>query len=319
MSPATGGLHHVTAIAGDPQANADFYVGLLGLRFVKRTVNHDDTGTYHFYFGDCEGTPGTNITFFPWTDQGRQGQFGAGQTSAVAYRIPESARDYWVDRLDGHGVAVEQTTRFGESVLQFEDPDGISLELVAADGESPAVPWPDSPVPADHQLRGFHSVTLAVESVGPTAEILTSVLGYEHETTEDGRHRYRSGPGGFASVVDVVETDADRGRMGVGTVHHVAFRAPDVEALESYRETYHEMGLRTSEIIDRSYFHAVYARESGGVLFEISTMEPGFTVDEAVDDLGSSLALPAWLEADRETIEQQLPPFDGPTVPPEDQ
>ncbi|WP_284008464.1 ring-cleaving dioxygenase [Haloarcula pelagica] len=313
--PVTTGLHHVTAIAGDPQANADFYVGLLGLRFVKRTVNHDDTGTYHFYFGDYEGTPGTNVTFFPWTERGRRGEFGAGQTRAIAYRIPVAAVDYWVDRLETNGVAVERAERFGEPVLRFEDPDGIGLELVAAGGESPAVPWPDGPVPADRQLQGFHSVTLAVESLGPTADVLTDVLGFEEDGTEDGRHRYRSGPGGFAAVVDLVETDADRGRMGVGTVHHVAFRAESVAELREFRTAYHERDIRTSDIVDRSYFHALYAREPGGVLFELSTPEPGFTADEALADLGSSLVLPEWLEADREAIEAQLPAFDGPTVP----
>ncbi|WP_254271560.1 ring-cleaving dioxygenase [Haloarcula marina] len=317
MSPETTGLHHVTAIAGDPQRNADFYVGVLGLRFVKRTVNHDDTGTYHFYFGDGEGTPGTNITFFPWTDRGRQGEFGAGQTQHTAYLIPEDAVEYWTERLESHGITVERTERFDETVLQFEDPDGIGLELVAADAETDAVPWPDGPVPEEHQLRGFYSVTLAVESVGPTAEILTDVLGYEHEATEDGRHRYRSAGGGFGSVLDVVETDQERGRMGVGTVHHVAFRAESTEEQAAYREAYIEKGLEPSEIIDRKYFHAIYAREPGGVLFEISTMGPGFTADEDFGELGESLTLPDWLEDEREAIEAQLPPFEGPNAPAE--
>ncbi|MBX0294558.1 ring-cleaving dioxygenase [Haloarcula nitratireducens] len=315
MAPDIPGLHHVTAIAGDPQRNADFYVGTLGLRFVKRTVNHDDTGTYHFYFGDGEGTPGTNITFFPWTNQGREGRFGAGQTQDTAYLVPEDSVEYWTERLDSHGVAVERTERFGETVLQFEDPDGIGLELVAADAETDAVSWVDSPVPEEHQLRGFHSVTLAVPSVEPTAGLLTEMFGYAHEATEGDRHRYRSAAGGFGSVVDLVETDDDYGQMGVGTVHHVAFRADDVEALEAFRDEYLERGLRPSEVIDRVYFHALYAREPNGILFEISTMEPGFTADESLDELGSSLALPGWVEDERKTIERQLPDFDGPTIP----
>ncbi|WP_423999011.1 ring-cleaving dioxygenase [Haloarcula salina] len=312
MPPDAGGLHHVTAIAGDPERNAEFYVETLGLRFVKRTVNHDDPGTYHFYYGDGEGTPGTNVTFFPWTDAGRRGTFGAGQTQTTAYLVDEGSLDYWLDRLGDRGVDVTRTERFDETVLRFEDPDGITLELVATDAPSDAVPWDASPVPAEHQLRGFHGVTLALSDVEPTAEVLTDVLGYAHETTADGRRRYRSASDGPGSVVDLVETDLERGRMGVGTVHHVAFRAENTAELEGYREAYQERGISPSPIIDRTYFHALYAREPGGVLFEISTMGPGFTIDEDQNDLGSRLTLPEKLEPDRDAIERQLPPFDGP-------
>ncbi|OIB58606.1 ring-cleaving dioxygenase [Natrialba sp. SSL1] len=328
MSPTTPGLHHVTAIAGDPQENADFYVGTLGLRFVKRTVNHDDTGTYHFYFGDEGGTPGTNITFFPWSDRGRQGEFGAGQTQATAYLIPTDSVDYWQDRLESAGLAVDRTERFGEPVLGFSDPDGIRLELVAPGddviAESDATPWEDGPVPTEHQLRGFHSVTLAVSEFGPTATILTDVLGYELEAEDETgadtassanrRRRYRSAAGGPASVVDLVETDAGRGRMGVGTVHHVAFEAADLDEQAQWREAYAEQGLSPSEVIDRKYFQSVYTREPGGVLFEMATTGPGFTADEEYEELGSSLVLPEHLEDERERIESQLPAFDGPEV-----
>jgi glyoxalase family protein len=314
MPPTTAGLHHVTAIAGDPQANADFYVGTLGLRFVKRTVNHDDTGTYHFYFGDNEGTPGTNITFFPWTETGREGEFGAGQTRDTAYLIPPESEDYWRDRLDDHGVEYASTTRFGEPVLQFDDPDGIGLELVASDAasESAAEPWPDGPVPAKHQLRGFHSVTLAVAEFEPTAEILTDVLGYEQvaETTE--RRRFRAPGEGPHSRIDLVETDAPRGRMGVGTVHHVAFQAESTDEEEAWAAAYRERGLNSSGIIDRKYFQSLYCREPGGVLFEIATNGPGFTEDESVAALGSSLVLPEWLEDERADIEAALPDFEPP-------
>ncbi|WP_323171326.1 ring-cleaving dioxygenase [Natrialba sp. PRR66] len=318
MSPTTPGLHHVTAIAGDPDRNAEFYVGTLGLRFVKQTVNHDDPGSYHFYFGDEGGTPGTNITFFPWTDRGRRGEFGAGQTQATAYLIRPDSIDYWLDRLESEGIDVERIQRFDETVLRFADPDGIELELVApaddAAAESDATPWEDGPVPTDHQLRGFHSVTLAVSEFGPTETILTDVLGYELEAEADGRRRYRSAAGGPGSIVDLVETDAGRGRMGVGTVHHVAFEAADLEEQERWREAYAEQGLSPSEVIDRKYFQSVYTREPGGVLFEMATTEPGFTADEDRDELGSSLALPEWLEDERERIESQLPSFDGPAV-----
>lgn len=314
MTPTTPGLHHVTAIAGDPQRNADFYVSVLGLRFVKRTVNHDDPGTYHFYFGDGEGTPGTNITFFPWTKTGRKGQFGAGQAETVAYTIPESSVDYWTERLESEGVAVEQTERLGETVLQFEDPDGIGLELVASEPPDAAVSWDGSPVPESHQLRGLHSVTLAVESVEPTAALLTDILGYSHEATADGRHRYRAA-GELGTVIDIVETDIERGRMGVGTVHHVAVRADDIEELAAYKEAYAEQDINASAILDRTYFHALYARGPGQVLFEISTAEPGFTADEELSELGTSLVLPEQLEPDRESIESQLPEFDTAWLP----
>ncbi|MFC7214386.1 ring-cleaving dioxygenase [Saliphagus sp. GCM10025334] len=316
MEPTTPGIHHVTAIAGDPQRNAEFYVETLGLRFVKRTVNHDDTGTYHFYFGDGEGTPGTNITFFPWTDGGRRGQFGAGQTRDTAYLIPPDSVEYWIDRLESAGVEVDQDERFSEPVIGFDEPDGIGLEFVASEEalEADAQPWPESPVPADHQARGFHSVTLAVSAFGPTASVLTDVLGFELEAEAGGRRRYRATGGGPGSIVDLVETDAARGRMGVGTVHHVAFEAADLEEQERWREAFADHGLNATEIIDRKYFRSIYSREPGGVLFEMATTEPGFTVDEDVDDLGSGLMLPEWLESERDRIEAQLPEFDPETI-----
>ncbi|AGB36734.1 ring-cleaving dioxygenase [Natronococcus occultus] len=328
MAPETPGLHHVTAIAGDPQRNADFYVGTLGLRLVKRTVNHDDPGTYHLYFGDGEGTPGTNVTFFPWTDEGRPGQFGAGQTKTTAYRVPSASVDYWRDRLESRGVAVDVAERFGETVLRFEDPDGIEFELVAtseahsvsdsASGGSNATPWTDGPVPTDHQLRGFHGVTLAVDSMAPTAAVLTDVLGYELADEAEGRRRYRSAAGGPGSIVDLVETDAGRGRMGVGTVHHVAFSVADVEEQAAWREAFADHGLSPTEVIDRKYFRSIYVREPGGVLVEMATTGPGFAVDEDAAELGSELVLPDHLEDERERIEAQLPPFDGPTVDADD-
>lgn len=317
MTPTTPGLHHVTAIAGDPQTNVDFYVGTLGLRFVKRTVNHDDTGTYHFYFGDEQGTPGTTITFFPWTVQGRSGQFGAGQTRDTAYLIRPDSVDYWADRLESRGVAIDRSERFGEPVLGFEDPDGIGLELVASEqaGESDARQWEDGPVPAEHQVRGFHSVTLAISALEPTAGVLTDVLGYELDDESDGRRRYRTPAAGPGSIVDLVETEAGRGRMGVGTVHHVAFEAADVEEQEEWRTAFEGHGLTVTQVIDRKYFQAIYSREPGGVLFEVATTGPGFTVDEDVEELGSNLTLPAWLEDEREQIEARVPEFDGPNVP----
>lgn len=314
MSPQTSGLHHVTAIVGDPQTNADFYVGTLGLRMVKRTVNHDDTGTYHFYFADGEGTPGTTITLFPWGEDGHQGTFGAGQTQTTAYLIPADSIDYWADRLAETDVEYDRKRRFDEELLRFTDPDGVGLALVAADAPSDAVPWADSPVPERHQLRGLYSATLAVRDFEPTAEVLTDVLGFELEAETDERRRYRSATGGPGSLVDLVETDRGRGEMGIGTVHHVAFEVADTDEHEQFREAYAAAGLDPSGTVDRTYFESTYTREPGGVLFEMATPEPGFTADEPLDDLGSRLVLPERLESRRAEIEAQLPPFDGPPV-----
>ena len=315
MSPTTPGLHHVTAIASDPQRTAEFYVETLGLRFVKKTVNHDDKYTYHLYFGDSEGTPGTNITLFPWGERGRSGQFGDGQTRTTAYFVPEGSLDYWRERLESHGISVDgPTERFGETVIEFDDPDGITLALVATDDAPDGQPWDDSPVPTEHQLRGFHSVTLAVSEIDPTATVLTDGLGYEFEAEENGRHRYRSDAGGPGSIVDLVETDHGRGRMGVGTVHHVAYKAEDTDEQEQWREQLSEQGLRVTDIVDRVYFKSIYFREPGGVLFEIATMEPGFTADQSQDELGRDLALPEWLEDERDEIESRLPSFEGPSL-----
>jgi len=316
MTLTTPGLHHVTAIAGDPARNATFYVDTLGLRFVKRTVNHDDTKAYHFYFGDCEGTPGTNITFFPWTDRGRQGEFGAGQTQATAYLIHPDSLEYWTERLESRGVDVDCSERFSETVLQFDDPDGIELELVASEvaEDADAKPWEESEIPADHQLRGLYGVTLAVAEFGPTASTLTDVLGLELESEEDGRRRYRASGGGPGSIVDLVETELGRGQIGVGTVHHVAFKVSDVEEQERWRNAFTDNGQKATEVVDRKYFKSIYSRGPGGVLLEMATTTPGFSVDEDLDELGSRLTLPEWLEDERAEIEAGLPDFDPETV-----
>ena len=293
----TPGIHHVTAIAGDPERNAEFYVGTLGLRLVKRTVNHDDTGTYHFYFGDGEGTPGT------------KGEFGAGQTAFVAFSIPRDSVDYWTDRLEDRGVEYERTERFGETVLRFDDPDGVGLELVAGEDERPGEPWTDGPVPAEHQIRGFHGVTLAVADATPTARVLEGI-GFERRDRTDGRTRFSTGADRIGTVVDLVETERSRGRMGVGTVHHVAFELPDEDAQREMRERLRSFGMDATDVIDRVYFRSIYAREPGGVLFEFATPEPGFTADEPAEALGERLALPEWLEDRREEIEASLPEFD---------
>lgn len=309
--PSTPGLHHVTAIAGDPSRNAEFYVETLGLRLVKQTVNHDDKYTYHLYYGDHEGTPGTNITFFPWP-QGRRGKPGAGQARGTAYRIPPGSLDYWRERLESRDVVVDRETRFGEEVLGFTDPDGNRIELAAAEGEDLTSAWSDAPVPPEHRLRGFHSVSLQVREAGPTEKVLTDIMGYTHAATEGGRRRYRSGEGGPGSIVDLVETDAAPGRVGVGSVHHVAYKSRDLDEQEEWREALMDYGLRPTGVIDRVYFRSVYVREPGGVLFEFATVGPGFTVDEDVEELGTHLVLPDWLEDERSEIEAHLPQFNQP-------
>ena len=307
MSDRTDGIHHVTAISGDARETADFYAGVLGLRLVKKTVNFDDPSTYHLYFGDETGSPGTILTFFPFGG-GYGGRVGKGQTSATAFSIPEGSVAFWDDRLDDLGVdADEPVERFGETVLPLRDGDGQPIELVEAD--SPVEPWADGPVPAEHALRGFHGITLRSARPDATAEVLER-LGYERGDEEGDRSRFRAA-GDRAAVVDVRDPgDAMGGRQGSGTVHHVAFRAPDDDAQFAWRDRLIEAGLHVTGQKDRQYFRSIYFREPGGVLFEIATDGPGFTRDEDVAELGTDLKLPPWLEEDREFLEQRLPPVE---------
>lgn len=300
----TTGIHHVTSIASDPQQNVNFYTEVLGLRLVKQTVNFDDKYTYHLYYGDEVGTPGTILTFFPF-ENGRPGSVGRGQTSATAFVIPEGSIEYWIDRLKSHDVEVDSPrTRFDETVVPFRDHDGQPIELVTSSTD--VEPWADSPVPAENAVRGFHGVTL--ESLNPeqTRQVLDT-LGYESTEQNEDLTRYRAS-GDRAAVVDVRErSDAPRGRQGVGTVHHVAFRAPDEETQLSWREKLTDSGLQVTPQKDRQYFKSIYFREPGGILFEIATDGPGFTRDESEADLGTKLKLPPWLESERVTLEERLP------------
>lgn len=311
----TPGIHHVTAIAGDAQRTLDFYAGVLGLRLVKRTVNFDDPSTYHLYFGDRTGRPGTLLTFFPW-GQAPRGRRGAGQVATVALRAPPGSLSYWLHRLESCGVAFDPPReRFGEQVVPFRDPDGLALELVVGDGGE-ADPWPGSPVPTEHALRGVAGVALAVEGFEHTAETLTDVLGFEADGESCGRHRFApkddgetaddDGAANGSATVDVEPAPAAPGRVGVGTVHHVAFRGDDPDA---WRERVVDAGFDATPVIDRRYFRSVYFREPGGVLFEIATDGPGFTVDEPAASLGSALRVPEWLAGDRHVIEAGLPPL----------
>lgn len=312
MTPTVPGLHHVTAIASDPQANVAFHTDVLGLRLIKRTVNFDDPSTYHLYYGDEVGTPGTVMTFFPFGN-GRSGTVGRGQASATAYTVPPGSLDYWEERLADHDVETgDVSERFDERVLPFRDADGQPYELVT--GESDIDPWEGGPVPAEHSIRGFHGVTLDSLAPEDTGAVLET-MGYDRVGTEplsigDGeRIRYRSG-GSRAAVVDVLDRpDGERGVQGIGTVHHVAFRTENDDGQAHWQEQFRDDGYDVTEQKDRQYFRSIYFREAGGILFEIATDEPGFTRDERVDELGEALKLPPWLEGKRDRLETQLPPL----------
>jgi glyoxalase family protein len=302
------GLHHVTAIATDPARNVDFYASVLGLRLIKQTVNFDAPDTYHLYYGNEAGTPGTVMTFFPWPGSPR-GRRGTGQATTTSFSIPEGALGYWSDRLAAMGVEVaEQSTRVSDEILSFEDPDGLLVQLVAHAGTDPTTPWEGSEVPGEHQIRGFHSVTLTERGGDATTSMLTEMLGFSLVEEDGDRLRFAVGGGGPGRQVDVVvEPDAPQGLVAAGTVHHIAWRAPDDETEVRWREQLVAEGVQVTPIIDRQYFHSIYFREPGGVLLEVATDAPGFDVDEPLLELGRRLQLPPWLEPDREQIEQSLP------------
>ena len=303
------GIHHVTSVSGAPADTVRFYREVLGLRLLKKTVNFDDSGTYHLYFGDEVGSPGTSLTFFPY-GEGRRGQAGRGQVTTTAFRVPTGALDYWADRLADHGVDAERGERFGERRLRFTADDGLAYELVADDADDDLTSWTER-VPADAAIRGFHGVTLTLGDAAATADVLET-MGGERDGASGGAVRYRFREAGPGQVVDVVEDpDAPRGRGGPGTVHHVAFRVADDDAQAEWQERLRDAGQRVTEVKDRRYFRSVYFREPGGVLFEVATDGPGFTRDQDVAELGEGLSLPPWLEDDRERIEAALPDLEA--------
>ncbi len=307
-----GGIHHVTAIAGDPQRNIDFYVGVLGLRLVKKSVNQDDPGTYHLFYGDALGHPGTELTFFPWP-RGQRGIKGVGQVVTVSFAVPPDALGYWRNRLAASGIRTEDPgLRLGEESLAFSDPDGLDLELVAGPGTESRegwIPWEEGPVPADQAIRGIHAVAVKEHLPDPTVEFLTAALGFRLAAEEEGRLRFLVGDGGSGAALDLLPRTERHGRVAVGTVHHVAWRTPDGAEQEQWRASIAARGVGITPVIDRFWFRSVYFREPGGVLFEIATDGPGFTVDEHADVLGTTLILPPWLEPERAQIEAVLPPL----------
>lgn len=303
---ARNGIHHVTAIAGKAQRNLDFYTRTLGLRLVKKTVNFDDPGAYHFYYGDEAGSPGTILTFFPW-ENAAPGRAGIGELQETVFRVPQGAIGYWTQRLTPHGV--ERAEAFGETLLRFRDPDGMRLALVGLPGIEAEAAWSADGIPAEVAIRGFHSVRLMLDRTEATGAILADVFGFAEAGREGDTVRYRAEGTALGGIVDLQGVGGFLpARLGRGSVHHLAFRAADDAAeMEMARRLVENHGIRTTEQKDRDYFRSVYFREPGGVLFEIATDIPGFAVDEAPDALGTGLQLPAFLRPHRAAIEAALP------------
>lgn len=297
----SAGIHHITAFAADPQETAQFYHQVLGQRLVKRTVNFDDPETYHLYFADATGTPGTVLTFFP-IPRAARGRSGAGAVTAVSYAVPPTSLTFWQQRLEAHGVAVHREPQR----LRFEDPHGLALELVSSAPAVATVPWPGGPVPEEHRLRGFLGATLGVSRPEPTAAVLSELLGYRALGVVHGRHRFGLEGPAFLDL-EVMEGPA---RMGAGVVHHIAFRAQDDAHQGEIRDALRGLGVAVTPVRDRNYFHSIYFREPQGTLFEVATDTPGFLVDEPAERLGQELRLPAWLEPRRRMLEEVLPGLD---------
>jgi glyoxalase family protein len=313
MNNTVHGIHHLTAIAGDAQENLNFYVGVMGMRLVKKSVNQDAPDTYHLFYADGIGTPGTDLTFFPWPDMG-PGRLGTGLIVEVPFAIPKGSLKYWRARFDKLGVKYgDIETRFGETTLSFKDPHNFPLALVETDDPREFVPWEKSPVPAEHQLRGIHCVRLWEGQLAPTAKLLTESMGFTLSGSENGWSRYLVDGGGSGKIVEVKELPNEhRGSWGTGKVHHVAWRMKDSEEEMTMCGIIESAGLHPTEQIDRFWFKSVYFNEPGHVLFELATDGPGFDRDEEMEHLGEELILPPWLEPYREKIEAALPRLEMP-------
>lgn len=313
-SPAVHGIHHVTCLAADPQKNLSFYVGTLGMRLVKRSVNQDDPGTYHLFYADAAGTPGTDVTFFPRRGM-LPGRRGVGQVGEITLAVPEGSLGWWRDRLEERGVVPSQeTTRFGERTLPFQDPDGLPLALVGIEGERAFAPWPEGPVPVEHQIRGVHAVRIKERELQPTERLLEETLGFTTVAEDEGWRRWAAGEGSGAYCELNEAPDAPQARWGAGAVHHVAWRVADDEEQLAVREAVERADLTPTPVIDRFWFHSVYFKEPGGTLFELATDGPGFDRDEKPEKLGEKLVLPPWLEPHRDQIEAELPAIEVPAT-----
>ncbi len=317
MTHGVHGIHHVTAISGDAQENIDFYVGVLGMRLVKKSVNQDAPDVYHLFYADGVGSRGTDLTFFPFPGA-RPGRVGTGMTVEVPFAVPTGSLQYWQTRLADHRVKIgAPETRFGEPTLPFEDPHGLKLALVETSDPRQFTPWADSPVPPEHQLRGMHTVRLWERSLRATEALMTERMGFAFAAEEDGWRRYGVDGGGSGRYVDIKQLPQERaGLSGSGTVHHVAFRVADTPEEMAVRGQVEDAGMQPTPQIDRFWFNSVYFREPGGVLFELATDGPGFDRDEDMAHLGEQLILPPWLEPYRAQIENVLPPLTMPHVAP---
>lgn len=310
MTDCVTGLHHVTAIAGDPQRNVDFYTGVLGLRLVKQTVNFDVPETYHFYYGDETGRPGTLLTFFSWPEAPATIS-GRGQVVEISFSVPPGSLSFWREHLaEQASVTAALGERFGNRLLEFRDPDGLPLALLEERRGATEPGWTGGPVPGEHAVRALHGVTLSVPARQATEEILVEFFGFRREQKGPGRRRLVAPQGGPGSALDLLEGEpATAGRSGRGGVHHVAFRVAEPEHQLRLRERLLARGLHPTGVMDRCYFQSIYVREPGGVLFEVATDGPGFEVDEPLQALGQKLQLPSWLEPFRQQVEQTLPPI----------
>jgi len=310
--PAVHGIHHVTCLAADPQANLSFYVGTLGMRLVKRSVNQDDPGTYHLFYADAAGTPGTDVTYFPRRGMA-PGRRGVGQVGEIALAVPAGSLGWWRGRLTERRVPhAEETTRFGERGLPFQDPDGLPLVLVGIEEERAFAPWETGPVPVEHQIRGVHAARIRERALAPTERLLEDVMGFAWVAEEAGWHRWAAGDGSGAYAELHEDPEAPQARWGAGAVHHVAWRVRDDDEQLAVRAAVEAAGLSPTPVIDRFWFHSVYFREPGGTLFELATDGPGFDRDERPEKLGEQLVLPPWLEPHRDAIEADLPPLEVP-------
>ncbi|TXE05743.1 ring-cleaving dioxygenase [Algoriphagus aquimarinus] len=308
MKPLITGIHHITAIAGNPQANIDFYTGILGLRLVKKTINFDAPGVYHFYFGDELGRPGTVFTTFPFAGA-RKGAKGAGEVTYTAFSVPSGSLDYWMERLKKYGIPVSDIlTRFGDQLIRFEDHDSMGIELIANDQDDRAG-WSYGQVPIEHSIKGFYGATLNLRAKDLTEKLLTEHMDYHFIGQENGRFRYGTA-GKPGDIVDIViDKSGNRGVQSAGTVHHIAFRTENAASQLQVQEILMRNGYQVTEVKDRSYFTSIYFREPGGVLFEVATDEPGFAIDEEEAHLGELIKLPEWAEPNRKKLEESLAPI----------
>ncbi len=301
------GIHHITAIAGDPLANYDFYTKTIGLRFVKKTINFDAPDTYHFYYGDETGTPGTILTFFPFVNA-KRGRRGTGEINTISFSVPQKSFSYWVNRIALKGIDFDgPNKKFGYETLSLLDPDGMKLEIVADPEADKIKGWSNGEILEEHSIRKFFGVLLYLSGLSANEELINDTMGMKFISIEGKTKRYSAGGNAFIDLTE--DKTAPYAIQSAGSVHHIAWRTSNDKEQIEWREKILEKGLYPTKVIDRNYFHSVYFREPGGILFEIATDQPGFMVDETKENLGTTLRLPEWLESQRERIEKILPPL----------